>query len=233
MMGVNANFKNRVLVNSTEMDWLDSPMQGVQRRLLDRVGEEVARATSIVRYAPGSHFSPHEHTGGEEFLVLEGVFQDEQGDFPAGSYIRNPPGSRHTPGSEAGCTIFVKLWQFEPEDRTHVRLQTDHMTARPHDQCEGVSVLPLHQDSHETVTILVLEPGAELKVSSLNGAELLVLQGSIVEQDDTLVPGCWLRLPVDSPLSLKATASGTRIWLKTGHLSDVETQIRRLTQHGL
>jgi len=74
-MNVNADFKKQVQVNSTDLDWLDSPMQGVQRRLLDRVGDEVARATSIVRYAPGSHFSPHEHTGGEEFLVLEGVFQ--------------------------------------------------------------------------------------------------------------------------------------------------------------
>jgi hypothetical protein len=61
--------------------------------MLDRIGDEVARATSIVRYAPASHFSPHVHDGGEEFLVLEGTFQDEHGDYPVGSYVRNPPTS--------------------------------------------------------------------------------------------------------------------------------------------
>ena len=82
----------------------------VERRMLDRIGEEVARTTSVVRYAPQSRFSPHTHGGGGEFLVLDGVFQDEHGDFP----IRNPPTSSHTSGSAPGCTIFVKLWQFDP-----------------------------------------------------------------------------------------------------------------------
>jgi anti-sigma factor ChrR (cupin superfamily) len=86
------------------------------------------RATSIVRYAPHSHFSPHAHSGGEEFLVLDGVFQDDHGDSPTGSYIRNPPTSHHTPRSVSRCVIFVKLWQFDPDDRTQVRLDT---TATP------------------------------------------------------------------------------------------------------
>jgi anti-sigma factor ChrR (cupin superfamily) len=96
--------------------------------MLDRIGDEVARATSIVRYAPYSRFSPHTHAGGEEFLVLEGVFQDEHGDYPAGSYVRTPPTSSHTPGSEPGCTIFVKLWQFDPDDRTPVRIDTSDLS---------------------------------------------------------------------------------------------------------
>ena len=100
-----ANFDQRVVIHSESMEWIKSPMPGVERRMLDRVGDEVARATSIVRYAPGSEFSPHVHTGGEEFIVLDGVFQDEHGDFPTGSYIRNPPKSKHKPGSEKGCVI--------------------------------------------------------------------------------------------------------------------------------
>lgn len=112
-MNINADFASRAAVHAGRLDWTPSPLPGVDRRMLDRVGEEVARATSIVRYAPGSHFSPHTHGGGEEFLVLDGVFQDEHGDFPVGTYVRNPPTSRHTPGSTAGCTIFVKLWQFD------------------------------------------------------------------------------------------------------------------------
>jgi len=114
-MKINADFNQRVVVHSANMDWIDSPMAGVSRRPLDRVGGEVARATSIVRYAPNGKFSPHVHTGGEEFVVLEGVFQDEHGDYPKDSYIRNPPQSSHTPGSKDGCVIFVKLWQFKPK----------------------------------------------------------------------------------------------------------------------
>src|SRR5262244_4248880 len=124
MMRINADFTKRASVHAGESDWVRSPMPGVERRMLDRVGDEVARATSIVRYAPGTAFSPHTHLGGEEFFVLEGIFQDERGDYPAGSYVRNPPTSRHTPGSQAGCTIFVKLLQFDPADRSHVNIDT-------------------------------------------------------------------------------------------------------------
>ncbi len=90
-MNLNADFKERVVVHSDQLDWVASPMPGVDRRMLDRIGGEVARATTIVCYAPNSKFSAHTHTGGEEFIVLEGVFQDEHGDFPAGTYVRNPP----------------------------------------------------------------------------------------------------------------------------------------------
>jgi len=152
-MKINANFAERAVVHSAALDWVDSPMPGVARRPLDRIGEEVARATTIVRYDPGCKFSPHVHTGGEEFIVIEGVFQDEHGDYPAGSYIRNPPGSNHTPGSEPGCVIFVKLWQFVPEDRTHVRLNTNFMKPVPHRNIDGVSVIPLYVDGHEEVSI--------------------------------------------------------------------------------
>lgn len=101
-MDLNANFDERAVVHSDSQPWVASPMKGVDRRMLDRIGDEVARATTIVRYAPGSAFSAHTHTGGEEFLVLEGVFQDEHGDFPVGTYVRNPPTSSHTPSSAEG-----------------------------------------------------------------------------------------------------------------------------------
>ena len=119
-MELNTDFSRRVVIHAGRLPWVASPMAGVERRMLDRIGDEVARATSIVRYAPGSHFSPHTHDGGEEFFVLDGVFRDEHGEYPAGSYIRNPPTSRHTPGSVPGCILFVKLWQFDLSDRTQV-----------------------------------------------------------------------------------------------------------------
>src|SRR5260370_27326485 len=123
-MRINADFTKRASVHAGESEWVKSPMPGVERRMLDRVGDEVARATSIVRYAPGTAFSPHTHLGGEEFFVLDGIFQDERGDYSAGSYVRNPPTSRHRPRSQASCTIFVKLFHFRPADCAHVNIDT-------------------------------------------------------------------------------------------------------------
>ena len=74
-MNINADFTLRVVMHAAAMPWVDSPVAGVQRRMLDRIGEEVARATTVVRYAPGSKFTAHTHNGGEEFIVLEGVFR--------------------------------------------------------------------------------------------------------------------------------------------------------------
>ena len=149
-MRLNADFDQRAVVHAADEPWIASPMPGVERRMLDRLGDEVARATSIVRYAPGSMFSAHTHTGGEEFLVLEGTFQDEHGDYPAGTYVRNPPGTSHTPGSQDGCTIFVKLWQFDLADRTHVRIDTNKARYLPDPDRAGVEVLPLFHDARET-----------------------------------------------------------------------------------
>ena len=163
-MELNADFTKKVSVHGAQLPWVASPMAGVDRRMLDRIGDEVARATSLVRYAPNSHFSSHVHTGGEEFFVLDGVFQDEHGDFPAGSYIRNPPESSHTPRSAPGCTIFVKLWQFELSDRTHSRIDTNKMRFVLASDRAGVEVLPLFSDAREDVVVERWAPGVELSL---------------------------------------------------------------------
>jgi hypothetical protein len=119
--------------------------------MVDRIGDEVARATSIVRYAPHSRFAAHTHGGGEEFLVLEGVFQDEHGDYPAGTYVRNPPTTSHSPGSAPGCTIFVKLWQFDPDDRTPVRIDTSDLAFAPAPDRPGVEFALLYESPSELV----------------------------------------------------------------------------------
>ncbi len=123
-MNLNSDPTRRAAMHGDLLPWQPSPMAGVERRMLEREGGEVARATTIVRYTPSSAFSAHTHDGGEEFLVLDGVFQDEYGDFPVGSYVRSPPTSRHRPGSAPGCVIFVKLRQFDPADRTSVHIET-------------------------------------------------------------------------------------------------------------
>lgn len=217
-MELNADFARRVVMHGDEIEWLDSPMAGVSRRMLDRIGGEVARATSIVRYAPGSSFSPHVHTGGEEFIVLEGVFQDEHGDFPAGAYIRNPPESRHTPGSKTGCTILVKLWQFDLADRSHVRIDTNKIGGVPDATRPGVSVTPLFRDAREDVRIEQWERDTEVTIGAEGGAEYFVLAGDFSEGGDTLRRNSWLRLPDGMRVTARSGPNGARLWIKTGNL---------------
>jgi len=214
-MEIRSDFSQKELVHSEQEPWHASPMKGVDRRMLDRIGEEVARATTIVRYAPGSHFSAHTHTGGEEFIVLEGVFQDEHGDFPAGTYVRNPPTTSHTPRSDDGCVIFVKLWQFDMDDRTQFRKD---MEAELGNFENGVAKAELHRDDREIVTFYGLNKDAELEITAEGGLEALVLSGSVNAGPDNLEKGSWIRIPVGEHLSAKATSDGTRIWVKTGHL---------------
>ncbi len=220
-MLVNADFGRRVTVRAGELAWQASPMAGVERRMLDRVGGEVARATSLVRYAPGSRFSAHEHGGGEEFLVLEGVFQDEHGDYPVGTYVRNPPTSRHLPGSAEGCVILVKLHQFDPLDRRQVRVDAAAIEPHPVSGRPGVSIVPLHADALEDVRIEHWAPGAEVTLAAPGGVEVFVLRGSFSEAGEVFERYGWLRLPVNSMLRAVAGDQGAQVWVKTGHLAHV------------
>lgn len=217
-MKINADFSQRVLLHADEIAWQASPMPGVARRMLDRIGEEIARATSIVRYEPGSRFSPHTHTGGEEFLVLDGVFEDEHGAFPAGCYIRNPPESRHTPGSTGGCVLFVKLWQFDLADRAQVMIDTSRIGSIADATRPGVRATPLFRDAREDVRIERWDPGATISVPTAGGAEILVLEGSCRAGGDAMRRHSWLRLPGDGHSTFEAGADGTRVWIKSGHL---------------
>ena len=217
-MQINADFSQRVLLHGAQMPWVDSPVPGVQRRMLDRLGDEVARATSLVRYAPGSRFSAHTHGGGEEFLVVQGVFQDEHGNFPAGAYIRNPPTTRHTPGSAPGCIIFVKLWQFDSADRTPVMVATHKIGRVPDAARPGIAVTPLFEDARETVQIETWDAGARADVQMPDGAELLVLEGGLAEAGEPLRPMSWLRLPRGARLTAIAGSDGAKVWIKTRHL---------------
>ncbi len=217
-MKINTDFSQRALVHGASIDWVATRMQGVERRMLDRIGAEAGRATTIVRYAPGSRFSTHTHTGGEEFFVLEGVFQDEHGDYPAGYYVRNPPQSKHTPRSGEGCTIFVKLWQFEDHDRSHGRIDTNKMIFTP--DADGVQVMPLFHDAREDVRLETWAAGQSVPLAAPNGMEILVLEGGFREAGETLEKWSWLRLPAGSASNAIAGQSGARVWVKRGHLDE-------------
>ncbi len=217
-MQLHADFTKRAIIHGAEIEWKASPIAGVNRRMLDRIGGEVARATTIVRFDAGSRFDPHTHGGGEEFFVLEGVFQDEHGDYPAGTYIRNPPTSRHTPGSDEGCTILVKLWQFDPDDRTFVTLDTQKMEAFADLDREGVQVRPLFQDHRETVRLENWSAETSLLVGHADGAEYFVLEGGFSLDGEAFSQNSWLRLPAGQSAEILTGPEGATIWSKTGHL---------------
>jgi anti-sigma factor ChrR (cupin superfamily) len=215
---LHADLTARAVVDSNALPWLGSPASGVERRMLERDGEEVARATSLVRFAPGSSFSAHTHGGGEEFLVLSGIFSDETGDFPAGYYVRNPPGSHHAPSSGPGAVIFVKLRQMHPSDDQLIHVDTRD-AARWRSSRAGEEVMALFEGPHETVGLVRWAAGSFFPEAELvGGAEYFVLNGAFADDQGTYGAGTWLRLPAGSSQRIR-TESGATVYRKTGHLA--------------
>ncbi len=217
-MRINADFSKLVVVDRSTADWISSPESGVDRIMLDRIGDEVARATSIVRYAAGSSFARHEHANGEEFLVLDGVFSDNNGDYPTGFYVRNPPGSGHAPFSKDGCRILVKLRQFDPQDLTPVVIDTGNRRLWQEGHDANTSYLPLHEFGAERVGMVWIASGSTYPVrADPGGTEIFVVSGSIRCGDAQLPAESWLRFPADRAAELRASAD-TVLWMKRGHL---------------
>jgi anti-sigma factor ChrR (cupin superfamily) len=218
VMKINADLSKRAQVDSDKLAWVASPLPGVERRMLERDGEEVARVTSLVRYAPGSHFSAHTHTGGEEFLVLEGTFSDDYGDFPAGTYVRNPVGSKHAPHSHGGTVILVKLWWMDPADQAFVRIDTTREDQWQPSDVPGVEIMALHGFQDESVALVRLAPGTALPVRDLpGGEEFFVLAGTCRDEDGSYGVGTWRRTPIGAAPTLFSD-EGCRIYVKRGHL---------------
>ena len=213
---LNLDFEQRVVIDSDSMGWVSSPSAGVLRKPLARSDEDVGHVTSIVRYEKGSSFSAHKHPMGEEIFVLEGVFSDETGDYRQGTYIRNPPGSFHTPFSKEGCTIFVKLNQFDQNDSTQLRIDTTK--AEWLSGIGGLQVMPLHEFEHEHVA-LVKWPANEIfqPHRHFGGEEILVLSGEFRDEHGAYPKNSWIRSPHMSehhPFVKEETV----ILVKTGHL---------------
>lgn len=216
-MRIHDDLSRPVIVHASRMDWIASPAAGVDRRRLFRIGDEIARATSIVRYAPGSAFPRHTHGGGEEILVLDGVFEDEHGRYPAGSYFRNPPGTSHVPASKDGCTIFVRLWQFRASDRAPtVRRPGEGERADPRPGAAGAIVL--FDDGHEAVRLEDWAAGATVTVGNPRGLEFLVVAGSLSVGGDALESQSWGRLPPGTALTATVGARGARLWIRDAPL---------------
>ena len=182
-MNLNDDFSIKAVVNTNKLFWVESPVSGVERKYLDRIGNEIARASSLVRYGRNSSFAQHTHEGGEEILVLEGTFSDENGDYPAGTYLRNPPNSAHTLYSSDGCTIFVKLRQFHAEDTTTVRIDTTRSSWHP-GLVPGLSVMPLHEFDGVGTALVRWAPNTIFRPHvHPGGEEIFVLEGVFHDED--------------------------------------------------
>jgi quercetin dioxygenase-like cupin family protein len=212
----NDDLSLRARVDTAELPWAGSPADGVWRRRLELGGGPRPRLTTVVRFAPGSAFPEHVHDGGEEYLVLDGTFSDERGDYPAGSYVRNPPGSRHAPSSRDGCELFVKLRQFAPGDEGEVVVRP--AARRWRSLAAGLRQCPLHAFGDERVALLAWDTAATWRTGPDDGGiELLVLAGPIETGGEILATGSWLRCPAGEAPELAATG-GALAWIKHGHL---------------
>ena len=219
-MLINADFSCRAALAPEHYQWVQSPQNGVERVMLDRVGAEKARATSIVRYAPESNFPHHLHPGGEEILVLSGTFSADNSDYPAGWYLRNPPTSGHQPYSHEGAVIFVKLWQMTVDETRHVAIDTND--ADNWQEQGGREVCQLYSNAKEQVSLQRINAGEALFTGIIvGGAELLVLEGTLIEAGQSYQRGGWIRLPVDATSQITAGENGATVYLKTGHLSQI------------
>jgi anti-sigma factor ChrR (cupin superfamily) len=216
-MKLNDDLSLRVVVDSTALPWVDSPASGVQRRILERDGAEVARATSIVRYAPGARFARHVHELGEELFVLDGDFIDESGSHGPGTYLRHPPGSAHAPGSATGCTLFVKLRHLDPADLGEAAVNCLTASWSP-GLVDGLSVLPLASFGTQHTAMVRWAPGTRFSPHRhFGGEEICVVDGVFEDEHGRYPAGTWIRSPhlsMHQPFSRE----GCTILVKTGHL---------------
>ena len=218
-ISLNADLRYPASTKSSDLCWTLSPQMGVERKMLERDGGEyVKRATTIVRYAPGSKFHVHTHDGGEEFLVLDGTFSDESGDYPKGWYVRNPIGSHHAPFSQNGCTIFVKLGQFHRFDRKPVHIDTSCANADWQTGSGQIKSLRLHKSPYENVALVCWPKGLKLEPTRfVGGLEIFVLSGRFVDEFGDHKTGDWLRIPAGHTHRPRAIEK-TKLYVKTGHL---------------
>ena len=195
---INGDLGVRVVVDTTTMEWSPSPSASVWRKRVHRVGPaESGQVTSVVRYDPGSRFPAHDHPDGEEIFVLEGVFSDEHGDWPAGTFLLNPEGFRHAPFSDSGCVLLVKLRQFAGRGRKHVVVDTQRMDY-VRGTIPGVASKMLYEQPGFSDSVLIERwDAADLgMVCYPHGAELFILDGEFSDESGTYATGCWMRFPI-------------------------------------
>lgn len=219
-MRLNADFSERVVVRPDDYQWVDSPSAGVERMMFDRVGGEIARATSLVRFAPNATFAEHTHGGGEEFLVLEGAFGDEYHVYPAGTYVRNPVGTSHSPSvGDEGCLILVKLYQMDDDDQQQLVLDS-HATTWSGGSRPGIEYMHLHEYGDVRVALIRWAPNTPSDAHSHpGGEEVFVIEGVYHDEHGEYPAGSWIRSPHGSEHTPYTCDEGALVYMTVGHLT--------------
>ena len=216
---LNQNFHEKVVLKSSQLIPISSPCDGVERTLLERnENSEYAISTTIVEFKPNSFFSEHVHDSGEELFVLEGIFSDEFGDYPAGTYIRNPHNTKHSPFSKNGCRLLVKLRQFNPMDNKQVIINTNSQAWMP-GLVQGLKVMPLHSYEYESTALVKWDSHTEFSFHQhYGGEEIFVLKGTFYDEFGKYPEHTWIRSPHMSKHKPFTLDDGALIFVKTGHL---------------
>ncbi len=217
---LNQNFNEKVVIEAANASSVNSPCDGVTRTLLERNNySEYAISTTLVQFEPNSSFEKHEHEFGEELLVLEGTFSDEHGDYPAGTYIRNPHGTSHSPFSKDGCKLLVKLRQFDIRDTRKVVVDTNEEKWFP-GLVNGLFVMPLHNFEYENTALVKWNPNTKFNFHQHHGGEeIFVLNGTFYDEYGNYPKYTWIRSPHMSKHKPFTKDDGALIFVKTGHLS--------------
>lgn len=223
---VNSDLSIRIVERTGSMAWTASPSGSVFRKRVHLVGSaESGQVTSVVRYEPNSKFPHHGHPDGEEIYVLSGVFSDEHGDWPAGTYILNPEGVSHAPFSVPGCTLFVKLRQYPGIERKKLALATDALewktTSHKH-----INEKALYQQQGFDDQMVLQRWAAKAELGRRQyplGAEIFVIEGRFNDEFGQYSVGDWLRLPRHFSHS-PSSESGCVIYLKQGGFSYLRQQ---------
>ena len=83
-------------------------MPGMSWHKISYNRENGGQGTYILKMDPKAKGLPHEHTGYEEFLMLDGELIDPDGKvFKKGDFITFEPGSTHSSHTKDGCLILV------------------------------------------------------------------------------------------------------------------------------
>jgi anti-sigma factor ChrR (cupin superfamily) len=214
---LNADYTQRLVIDTDAMDWEASPAAGVERKRLEVLHPEIERVTTLVRFAPDSYFPAHTHGGGEEYIVLEGTFSDESGDYGPGFYVRNPPGSRHKPFTKQGCTILVKLCQFEADDLKQLNIDTRSAKWSQGPVAER-SYLDLHEHDGVMTRLVRLAPNTQFPHHDHpNGEEVMIIEGSFRDSDGEYTKGTWVREPSGTGHAPITGDAGVLMYVRAGY----------------
>lgn len=210
------------MVDTNQMPWEPTEWQAISRKVLELVNDpKKGRETSLLKFEPGAKIPTHVLKHRLDVFVLEGAYEDDHGEYGPHTFIRNPPGLRHTPASKGGCVIYAK-WRVPIRPNAGERIVIDAKTAQwldfPH---RGANVLHLYPnaDGIETGRIGNVHPNRKIPSHDHSiGEETFVLKGCLKDEYTAYTPGIWFRMPCGVPHAPYTEGDGCMMLIREGDL---------------